>query len=138
MKIKQILFLVIGFFMQGCNKVEHVYLKSNEFKKVYKNRKILPILVDTRSIEEYRKGHIEFAVNFPRSELFLLDNLNQIRDSQKAQKHKNWVLFLYAKDDNETKHLKSKIEELCNEKFIFNAPSLIYYLEGGYEALEKS
>ena len=135
MKIKQMLFLMVGFLLQGCNKVEHIYIEASKFEKFYKSRKILPILVDTRSVKEYANSHVESALNIPAKELFLLKNLNEIKNIKNAQKHKNWVLFLYAKNKEETEYLKNKMEELCTKKFKFNSPNAVYYLENGYESL---
>jgi rhodanese-related sulfurtransferase len=116
-------------------KSKHIYIEANKFENFYKSRKIFPILVDTRSSSEYNKNHLNNAINIPSEELLLLNNLDEIKNTLNAQKHNDWILFLYAKDDAKTIKLKEKIEELCENKFKTKSPNAIYYLKGGYGLL---
>jgi rhodanese-related sulfurtransferase len=125
-------------FIQGCvSPPKHIFIEVDKFEDFYKSRKILPILVDTRSYREYDRGHLNNAINIKVKELFLLDNLDEITQKINAQKHNDWVLFLYAKDENQTKELKKRLEELSRGKFKSKSPHIIYYLKGGYESTKE-
>jgi hypothetical protein len=135
MDIKKIIILLLGFILQGCSRVEHLYIEPQAFMQFYKNRKIFSILVDTRLVKSYKKGHLDLAINVPTFELLKLNDFNKIKTKVNGAKHKNWVLFLYAQNEKDTILLKNKVEELCKNNFLFNSPNMIYYLKGGYEAL---
>jgi rhodanese-related sulfurtransferase len=126
----------MSFLLQGCFKNKHIYIEAHEFEKLYKTRKIFPVLVDTRLLKEYENGHIDYAINIPSKELFNLNTLSEIKERINAKKHTNWVLFLYAQNNIQTVKLKEKIEKLYKNNF--KSPNTIYYLKGGYEKLLKS
>ncbi len=111
-KIVVILFLVL-LLITGCNdntnsvKVESIL--KNEVYKISENIDNYEdyVIVDVRSVEEFRGGHIKNAVNVP------LPNINEI-DIPKDKK-----LIVYCRSGSRSKNAAIELQKL-GYKYIYN------------------
>lgn len=122
------LFLIMSIFL-GC-KINHSDIKIEKFSWYYKTRKIHKILIDTRSVKAYQKGYIPDAFNVH----VLEPEFKKLVKSKLSPKATDvWIMFVYAQDAKGTEKLREKLSKFYKRHFPFKGPTVIYYLECGYE-----
>ena len=123
-----ILFLISSMFF-SC-KINHSDIKAEKFSWYYKTRKIHRVLIDTRPVDVYEKGHIPEAVNIPISEI-------EFKKKLKSKLPKNatdvWIIFVYAQDESSTRKVKKQLTKIYKRHFPFKGPTALFYIEGGYQ-----
>ena len=113
-----ILLAVLGLVLvTGCSKEESVKLESVTMKEVYnisENIEKYPdyVIVDVRSIEEFRSGHIKNAVNVP------LPNINEI-DIPKDKK-----IIVYCRSGSRSTTAAGELQKL-GYKYIYNMGGIL-------------
>ncbi len=76
-------------------------VNKNELEKFLKDG---AVLVDVRSPQEYREGHLDGAILFPEYEL--------VRDHYKKFKSKDQIIILYCSNGLRSKKAQQKLEKL--------------------------
>ena len=115
---KIVILLVLGLvILTGCSKEESVKLESVTMKEVYnisENIEKYPdyVIVDVRSIEEFRSGHIKNAVNVP------LPNINE-RDIPKDNK-----IIVYCRSGSRSTTAAGELQKL-GYKYIYNMGGIL-------------
>ena len=115
---KIVILLVLGLvILNGCSKEESVNLESVTMKEVYnisENIEKYPdyVIVDVRSIEEFRSGHIKNAVNVP------LPNINEI-DIPKDKK-----IIVYCRSGSRSTTAAGELQKL-GYKYIYNMGGIL-------------
>lgn len=109
-------------------------LDASKFEHFYKTRKVLSLLVDVRTAEEYNAGHLSSALHAPLEGL--AENLEAVLAARKP--NGDFLLFVYAGDAAETAQLKSALDALMGgrRKGMLAKIRGVHYLEGGYEGLK--
>ena len=124
---KIVILLVLGLiWITGCSKEESMRLESISMKQVYdisENMDDYPeyVIVDVRSVEEYRSGHIKNAVNVP------LPNINEI-DIPKDKK-----IIVYCRSGSRSLTSAGELHKL-GYKYIFNMGGI---LDWEYELVKE-
>ena len=115
---KIVILLVLGLILiTGCSKEESMRLESISMKQVYdisENMDDYPeyVIVDVRSVEEYRSGHIKNAVNVP------LPNINEI-DIPKDKK-----IIVYCRSGSRSTTAAGELQKL-GYKYIYNMGGIL-------------
>ncbi len=126
--ITVVLFLIISMFF-SC-KIGHSDIKAEKFSWYYKTRKIHKILIDTRSVKAYEKGHIPEAINLRVSE----PEFKKLVKSKLSPKATDvWIMFVYAQDAASTKKVRKQLTKIYKRHFPFKGPTAVHYIEGGYK-----
>lgn len=113
-----ILLVVLGLVLvTGCSKEESVKLESITMKEVYKISENIEkysdyVIVDVRSIEEFRSGHIKNAVNVP------LPNINEI-DIPTDKK-----IIVYCRSGSRSLNAAGELHKL-GYKYIYNMGGIL-------------
>ena len=113
-----ILLAVLGLVLvTGCSKEESVKLESITMKEVYKISENIEkysdyVIVDVRSIEEFRSGHIKNAVNVP------LPNINEI-DIPTDKK-----IIVYCRSGSRSLNAAGELHKL-GYKYIYNMGGIL-------------
>ena len=124
---KLVILLVLGLILiTGCSKDESMRLESISMKQVYdisENMDDYPeyVIVDVRSVEEYRSGHIKNAVNVP------LPNINEI-DIPKDKK-----IIVYCRSGSRSLTSAGELYKL-GYKYIYNMGGI---LDWEYELIKE-
>ena len=124
---KIVILLVLGLVLiTGCSKEESMRLESISMKQVHnisENMDDYPeyVIVDVRSIEEYKSGHIKNAVNVP------LPNINEI-DIPKDKK-----IIVYCRSGSRSLTSAGELHKL-GYKYIFNMGGI---LDWEYELVKE-
>lgn len=124
---KIVILLVLGLILiTGCSKEESMRLESISMKQVYdisENMDDYPeyVIVDVRSVEEYKSGHIKNAVNVP------LPNINEI-DISKDKK-----IIVYCRSGSRSLTSAGELHKL-GYKYIYNMGGI---LDWEYELVKE-
>ena len=117
--MKKILFLIlISLVLVGCSSVEEsVKVESILMKEVYnisENIEKYPeyVILDVRSIEEFRSGHIKNAVNLP------LPNINEIEIP------KDKKIIVYCRSGSRSLTAAGELQKL-GYKYIYNMGGIL-------------
>ena len=124
---KIVILLVLGLILiTGCSKDDSMRLESISMKQVYdisENIEKYPdyVIVDVRSVEEYRSGHIKNAVNVP------LPNIKEI-DIPKDKK-----VIVYCRSGSRSLTSAGELHKL-GYKYIYNMGGI---LDWEYELVKE-
>ena len=96
-------------------------ISANDFKKIIKEHKNV-ILLDVRSRQEYKEGHLNGSISIPSYDI--LKNVNNIIEN------KNAVIVVYCQHGTRSKKVAETLKKLGYTK--------VYTLKNGMEELKKN
>lgn len=109
--MRKILILLI-LLLVGCSKNTYTNINQEEALKIMNNEKNY-IIIDVRTQEEYKKKHIDNAINIP---------LNEIENSA-ILKDKEQIIFVYCQSGKRSEEASEKLANLGYTR-IYNIGSI--------------
>jgi rhodanese-related sulfurtransferase len=127
--IVKFLFFLCGFLiLQSCSKTTYTGVKFEKFSQFSTTCKTY-LVVDTRSEEDYEKGHIQHTINIPFSKNFLTHLQKHLSSNNLPN---SLILFMYASTAYITENQVSEIKQNLKHQKILKI-NRVYYLADDYK-----
>jgi rhodanese-related sulfurtransferase len=115
-------------------KISHTDIEVSKFSQYQQTRKVMNMVIDTRTKEEFAKSHYPKAINIPFPDK---DFKAKVKDNLSKNATDIWIMFMIVQDSESTELLKENLKQIYKRHKLFKGPAAIYYLQGGFEELEK-